>query len=240
MKRQTDRIVKAMLLGMALLVIPLGPVAPTASAPNGQIVIRGAASGSTLQVSVSGKLIVVRGFLAPRRQDGCQRINGRLGALCPIEGASSMVIVMGPSGDFVEIQRKLPFPLTVYLGGGSDKLIANGERDTCYPGGARRNRCVLGAGNDVCITGNRNSDCVGGPGRDYCEHGHGSDGCWGGPGDDVCVMGSGQDGCHGEAGDDRLYGGPSPDQLYGGPGRDYCDGGRGIGKSHTCETGPGH
>jgi Ca2+-binding RTX toxin-like protein len=213
---------------------------PTPAAPQGQIVVRGAASGSHLRVTVSGEGIVVDGYMAAGGQRGCRFTRGRNGAVCPLDGVASMTIVMGPSGDMVEILEKLPVPLTLYLGGGPDKAIANGERDTCYPGGARRNRCVLGPGDDICVTGNRNSDCVGGAGDDYCEHGNGSDGCWGGPGDDVCVMGSGEDGCHGDAGDDRLYGGPNPDQLYGGPGRDLCDGGPGVGKSHTCETGPGH
>jgi len=213
---------------------------PATASPQETIVIRGAKSGSTLKLSVRGNRLVVDGFMAARRSPGCRRSNGRHGAICSLAGAGAIEIRMGPSGDFVEILEKLPVPVIAHLGDGSDKLIANGERDTCYPGGARRNRCVLGAGNDICITGNANSDCVGGPGRDYCKHGGGSDGCWGGPGDDVCVMSSGQDGCHGDGGDDRLYGGPSPDQLYGGAGRDFCDGGRGIGKSHACEMGPRH
>jgi Ca2+-binding RTX toxin-like protein len=210
----------------------------TAWAP-GTIVIFGAPTGSTLHLTVSGDDIVADGYLAPGRHIGCQVTRPRLRAVCDLQGVTSAELVMGPSGDMVEVLEKLPVPLTIRLGAGSDKVIANGERDTCYPGAARRNRCTLGAGNDVCITGNRNSDCVGGPGRDYCRHGNGSDGCWGGPGADVCVMGPGQDGCHGNAGNDRLFGGRNPDRLYGGPGLDYCDGGRGVGRSHTCERGPG-
>ena len=48
---------------------------------------------------------------------------------------------MGPSSDKVEVLDRLPIPLTVYLGAGSDKLIGNGEPDTCYPEGTKRNRC---------------------------------------------------------------------------------------------------
>jgi hypothetical protein len=203
-------------------------------------VIRGAESGSTLRLWVKGRRIVVDGRMAARLSAGCRRGGNRHRATCSLVGVSGVEIRMGPSGDLVEILEKLPVPATIYLGGGSDKAIANGERDTCYPGGARRNRCVLGAGNDICVTGDRNSDCVGGPGRDFCKHGKGSDGCWGGPGADTCVMGPGMDGCHGNGGDDRLYGGASRDRLYGGPGRDFCDGGRGLGKSQVCETGPRH
>jgi Ca2+-binding RTX toxin-like protein len=217
----------------AFLVLPKG------ASPAGTIVIRGADSGSTLEIGVSGGRLQVDGYLAPGAQQGCRVTRPRIEASCPLGGVGSIVVKMGSSGDFLRVTEKLPVPLTIYLGGGSDKAIANGEPDTCYPGGAKRNRCTLGGGDDTCITGNRNSDCVGGPGADYCEHGRGSDGCWGGPGDDVCVMNAGQDGCHGDAGNDRLYGGPSPDQLYGGEGNDFCDGGRGVGKSHTCERGPG-
>jgi Ca2+-binding RTX toxin-like protein len=210
---------------------------PAVATPASTIVIHGAHSGATLTLSTKGNKIVVKGNLAERHQSGCRFVRGHRVAVCTSR-ASAIEIRMGNSGDFVRVKERLPVPLTIHLGGGSDKFIGHGERDTCFPGGARRNRCIGGGGNDTCITGPRNSDCVGGPGNDYCRHGTGSDGCWGGPGNDVCVMGPGQDGCHGEGGNDRLYGGAQPDQLYGGPGRDFCDGQRGWGKSHTCDAGP--
>jgi Ca2+-binding RTX toxin-like protein len=157
-----------------------------------------------------------------------------------LRGASGVEVTTGRSGDLVNVAKKLPVPLTVYLGAGSDKFVGSGEADTCYPQGARRNRCVGKGGNDVCVTGQRNSDCVGGRGNDYCHTGRGSDGCWGGPGRDVCFMGPGEDGCHGGGGRDRLFGGPGADQLYGGPGRDFCDGLPGLGRSHACSRGPRH
>jgi Ca2+-binding RTX toxin-like protein len=211
---------------------------PSVAAPAEQIVIYGANNGSTLTVSVKGGHIVVKGNMAHRAPRGCHFTKGHQRAVCSATRASGMEIDMGPSGDFVRIADRLPFALTVHLGAGSDKFIGNGERDTCYSEGSRRNRCVGGPNNDICITGNKNSDCVGGPGDDYCHHGDGSDGCWGGPGNDICIMGGGEDGCHGEGGNDRLYGGPQPDQLYGGQGDDYCNGGPGWGKSHQCNFGP--
>jgi len=211
---------------------------PAAATPAGQIVIFGADSGSHLTLSTQGDRIVVSGFMGSTPPQGCHLSRNGMEAICPTAGAGSIELAMGPSGDFVEVADPLPVPLTIYLGDGSDKFIGNDEVDTCYPGGARRNRCTGGAGDDVCITGPRNSDCVGGLGDDYCRHGTGSDGCWGGPGDDVCVMGPGQDGCHGEGGNDHLYGGSDPDRLYGGTGYDFCDGGPGWGKSETCDVGP--
>lgn len=219
------------LAAIALLAIP------GAATPTERIVVHGAAAGSHLKLSTKGSRIVVEGLMAHARPQGC-RTRGRTVAVCSTRGASAIEINMGPSGDMVEVLDRMPFPLTVHLGSGEDKFIGNAEKDICFPEGTRRNRCIGGGGNDVCITGSRNSDCVGGTGNDYCRHGGGSDGCWGGPGDDVCIMGPGQDGCHGEAGNDRLYGGADPDQLYGGRGHDYCDGGPGWGKSHTCDAGP--
>lgn len=210
----------------------------SAAAPGGGIVIRGAESGSHLRLTISGSRLLVNGHLAGARPLGCRLTGGHSAAACGLAEAGSVVVVMGRSGDKVEVLDPLPVPLTAYLGAGSDKLIGNAERDTCFPQGTRRNRCVGGPGNDVCIAGQRNTDCVGGPGNDYCRMRNGSDGCWGGPGRDVCVMGRGHDGCHGEGGNDRLYGGPASDQLYGGRGFDYCDGGRGWGRSHECESGP--
>jgi Ca2+-binding RTX toxin-like protein len=211
---------------------------PAGASPAGETVVRGAASGSHLKLSLAGGDLVVHGWMAPKAGAGCRLTHHRNLAVCRLRGAGGVEVDMGPSGDFVEVEERLPVPLTIHLGDGSDKFIGNGERDTCYSEGARRNRCVGGPGDDVCITGQQNSDCVGGAGDDYCKHGAGSDGCWGGPGDDVCVMGPGQDGCHGEEGRDELYGGPSADQLYGGGGYDRCDGRPGWGRSHDCEAGP--
>jgi Ca2+-binding RTX toxin-like protein len=204
------------------------------------IVIRAAASGSHLRLTVSGSQLLVNGRLAEARPADCRRGRGHAATTCGLADASGITVETGPAEDKVEVLDPLPVPLTVYLGSGSDKFIGNAEPDTCYPQGTARNRCVGGGGNDVCIAAPVNTDCVGGPGNDYCRMSDGSDGCWGGPGRDECVMGGGQDGCHGEGGDDRLFGGSSSDQLYGGEGFDYCDGGPGVGRSHECEAGPGH
>lgn len=213
---------------------------PAAASPAGQIVVYGSPRGSTLTLSTRGSKIIVKGRMAHRRPIGCHLKHHRLVAICPTRNASRIEVDMGPSGDFVKVAERLPLTLTVHLGAGSDKFIGNGERDVCYGEGSRRNRCVGGPGNDVCISGPRNSDCVGGAGNDFCRTSTGSDGCWGGLGNDTCVMGPGEDGCHGGPGNDRLYGGRNPDQLYGGPGDDYCNGGPGIGKSHDCNFGPRH
>ncbi|HKB50583.1 MAG TPA: calcium-binding protein [Solirubrobacterales bacterium] len=209
----------------------------TAASPQGEVVVRGAASGTHLELSMRGNNLIVTGWMAHTPGAGC-RLPRRNLAVCGLAGVGVIEVDMGPSGDMVEVLEALPVPLIVHLGDGSDKFIGNGEPDTCYSEGARRNRCVGGGGNDICITGNQNSDCVGGDGNDYCQTGAGSDGCWGGPGNDICRMGAGQDGCHGEGGNDELYGGPSSDQLYGGPNYDHCDGLPGWGRSHECEAGP--
>lgn len=210
----------------------------TTASPQGEIVVHGIASGSHLELTVSHGDLVVEGWTIPSADGGCRFERNGDRAVCPLDHAGSVEVDMGPSADIVEVLDRLPIPLTVHLGDGSDKFIGNGEPDTCYSEGAVRNRCIGGAGDDVCITGRRNSDCIGNAGDDYCQTGAGSDGCWGGAGDDVCRMGRGRDGCHGEAGDDQLYGGPGADQLYGGPSYDHCDGLPGWGRSHECEAGP--
>jgi Ca2+-binding RTX toxin-like protein len=230
--------------GRRFLVVLLATLAllaaPSTATTAGEIVVYGSSSGSTLTLTTRGESIVVKGRMAHRPPRGCRFTRGHRTAVCRTNGVSAIELQMGPSGDFVKVEDRMPFALTIHLGDGSDKFIGNGERDTCYSEGARRNRCVGGGGNDVCITGPRNSDCVGDGGDDYCRTGSGSDGCWGGPGNDVCYMGPGEDGCHGEGGNDELYGGADPDQLYGGSGYNYCDGGPGVGKSHECSAGPRH
>jgi Ca2+-binding RTX toxin-like protein len=225
---------------LAVVLVALAAlVAPTAASTAGQIVVYGAASGSHLDITKSNGKLEVHGFMAKLAPKGCHLVN-RMNAVCRLSGADRVEVQMGEHGDFVRVDNGLPVPLTVHLGGGSDKFIGNSENDTCYSEGARRNRCVGGPGRDICWTGEKNSDCVGGAGNDYCHTGAGSDGCWGGPGNDICIMGPGQDGCHGEGGNDRLYGGRGADQLYGGSGHNYCDGLPGWGKSHECVAGPGH
>jgi Ca2+-binding RTX toxin-like protein len=227
------------ILLIALALIALLAV-PTGASTAGQIVIYGSPSGSHLTLTTAGGNIVVKGFMASNHPKGCHLAVNQMRAVCPVSGASMIEIDMGPANDMVEVADPMPLPITAYLGGGSDKMIGNDEVDNCYSQGARRNRCIGGGGNDVCITGVQNSDCVGDAGNDYCETQNGSDGCWGGDGNDVCRMGPGMDGCHGEGGNDRLYGGANPDQLYGGAGYDYCDGGPGRGQSHSCDAGPQH
>lgn len=207
-----------------------------AASPQGQVVVRGSESGSHLKLSVRGNSLIVEGWMAGA-SSGC-RLAHRDFAVCPLDDAGAIELEMGASGDRVEVLEPLPLALTIHLGDGSDKFIGNDERDTCYPEGSVRNRCIGGGGDDVCVTGQQNSDCVGDGGDDYCQTGAGSDGCWGGPGDDICRMGPGQDGCHGEGGRDELFGGASADQLYGGEGFDACDGLPGWGRSHECESGP--
>jgi Ca2+-binding RTX toxin-like protein len=224
----------------AILAVMVLLIAPARSSPEGWIVLYGAETGSRLELSTNGSDIVADGYMSARPPVGCRLDRNRLHAVCPIGEAEGFEVVMGPSGDFVRVLAPMPLPLVIHLGAGEDKFIGNSEEDTCYGEATRRNRCVGGPGNDVCITGPKASDCVGGPGDDYCKHSTGSDGCWGGPGNDICLMGPGEDGCHGEGGDDRLFGGPGTDQLYGGSGSDYCDGGPGIGRSQQCESGPGH
>jgi Ca2+-binding RTX toxin-like protein len=226
------------LIATALLLAAIFPGTPAGrAAGDGEIVLHGASSGSHLRLAVNGSRLLVDGYLSGAPTPGCQA-QGPGELSCALAGAASVVVQMGPADDKVEVLDPLPVPLTAYLGDGSDKLIGNDEADTCYPQGARRNRCSGEGGDGVCLAGPDNTDCVGGSGDDYCKTRDGSDGCWGGPGSDVCEMGAGEDGCHGEAGADRLLGGPGSDQLYGGPGRDYCEGGPGIGRSHECETGP--
>jgi Ca2+-binding RTX toxin-like protein len=212
-------------------------VAASTATTEGRIVIHGAEAGTHLRLSVIGGDLLVTGPMA-EATEGCELAPGNVAATCALSDAGQVEVDTGPANDKVEVLNKLPVPLVAYLGDGSDKLIGNGEPDSCHPQGTPRNRCIGNGGNDICIGAPVNTDCVGGPGNDYCRTSDGSDGCWGGPGNDFCSMGAGQDGCHGEAGDDRLYGGPGNDQLYGGEGSDLCDGEEGQGKARECELKP--
>jgi RTX calcium-binding nonapeptide repeat (4 copies) len=229
---------RKLLLFSAVAALPFLLTGGSVAAPESGIVIRAAASGSHLRLTVENSHLLVNGHLARSTPTGCRLTRGYSAAACRLSEAGSVIVEMGAANDKVTVVDPLPVPLIAYLGAGSDKLIGNAEPDTCYAQGTRRNRCIGNGGDDVCIAGPENTDCVGGPGDDYCKTSGGSDGCWGGPGRDTCVMGSGQDGCHGDAGDDRLFGGSGGDRLYGGRGFDYCDGAPGLGRQQACEEGP--
>lgn len=218
------------LAAAALLLLLLA----SSATPEDRVVIRGAASGTHLRLSVSGSSLFVTGPMSDATE-GCRFTRGHGAATCSLTNVGAIEVDTGPNDDKVEVLGRLPVPLTAYLGSGSDKFIGGAEPDTCYPQGTPRNRCIGEGGDDICISAPINTDCVGGGGDDYCKTSDGSDGCWGGPGDDICIMGAGEDGCHGEGGDDRLYGGPDGDQLYGGDGSDHCvvEGGR----TRECESG---
>src|ERR1044072_4898322 len=149
---------------LAAVAARLLALAPPSASPQGEVVVRGAASGSHLKLSVDGGKLIVRGWMARQAGGGCRLAHHRNLAVCGLRGAGGIEVDMGPSGDFVEVEDRLPVPLTIHLGDGSDKFIGNGEPDTCYSEGARRNRCIGGAGDDVCITGETEHDCVRGAG----------------------------------------------------------------------------
>src|SRR5829696_594803 len=104
---------------------------PAAATPASTIVIYGAQSGTTLTLGTKGDKIVVKGNMAERHQPGCRFVRGHRVAVCTGR-ANAIEIRMGNSGDFVRVKERLPVPLTIYLGGGSDKFIGGGERDTCF------------------------------------------------------------------------------------------------------------
>ena len=217
-KRMGRLALAAAVVTVALLVVP------TIASPESQIVIRGAEHSSHLRLTVSGNDLLVHGYMYPGQPAGCRYAEDAAHVACPLDGVGSVEVDMGPGNDKVDVLDPLPIPLTVYLGDGSDGFHGNNESDTCYSQGAKKNRCLTGAGDDVCVTGQRNSDCFMGAGDDVCMHGAGSDACWGDAGNDVCYMGPGMDGCHGGTGNDRLYGGGDSDRLFGGPGNDLSRG----------------
>jgi len=174
-------------LATALLLVLGGSTATTQE----RIVIHGADSGSHLRLSMSGGKLVVEGWMARSTPRGCHFTRYRQIAVCSLRRAGAIELRMGPKGDFVEVLDRLPVPLTAHLGDGSDKFIGNGEPDTCYPEGARRDGCWGGPGRDICIMGPGQDGCHGEGGRDYL---------YGGPGADKLYGGSDRDHCDGTPG----------------------------------------
>ncbi len=133
-------------------------------------------------------------------------------------------------------------------GGGNDVCISGAGSDGCYlgpgndacKGGAGEDKCLGEVGNDLLRGGSGSDHLSGGPGNDRVYGEADSDKLYGDTGNDYVNGGSSPDKAYGGPGNDHLLGGPSPDKLYGEAGKDYCNGGPGVGKSESCESGPGH
>ena len=104
------------LTALALLLV----LTPSVATPAGKIVIYGAHSGSTLTLSMEGGKIVVEGNMAHQEPHGCRFTDGRRVAVCSTRRVDSIEIQMSPAHDFVRVAEQMPFPLSVYLGDGSD------------------------------------------------------------------------------------------------------------------------
>lgn len=100
--------------------------------------------------------------------------------------------------------------VTIYGGGGSDRIIAT---DLHVPA--------------IVFGGNGHDLLVGGHGSDQMDGGDGVDRVWGGPGDDILIGGDGDDFLYGIDGDDILVGSAGDDVLEGGAGRDILIGNTG-------------
>ncbi len=107
--------------------------------------------------------------------------------------------------------------LSLYGGGGDDKLI----------GGARADVLVGGPGRD---------SIGGGKGRDVIDGGKGGDVLAGAAKADDLSGRRGRDRLLGQKGRDGLVGGPGRDRLVGGPGKDHCNGGPGHDVLIGCEV----
>src|SRR4051794_33858902 len=115
---------------------------PGSATTAGKIVIFGSDKGSTLTLHKKHGKIIVRGRMAHRHPRGCHFRRGHRVAVCQERHKQVIEIKMGRRGALVRIAEKMPMPVVVYPGPGSDKFVGNGGRDVCSPGGARRNRCV--------------------------------------------------------------------------------------------------
>src|SRR3954452_19140930 len=109
-----NRTATTLALAAALVLSLLSSSATSTS----QIVLHGAASGSTLRLSVHGPRLVAKGLMAHAHPAGCRFKRFRRIAVCRLSGAGAIEVDMGPSGDFVKVEDRLPLPLTVHLGGG--------------------------------------------------------------------------------------------------------------------------
>src|SRR3954454_718349 len=143
--------------GRRLLVGALAVVAllaiPSVATPVSKIVIFGSHSGSTLRLHPRGhNKIVVKGNMAHHHPRGCHFTQGHSKAVCSTRGVGAIEVKMGPHGDKVKVTKRLPLPLVVHLGRGSDKFVGKGERDICFSEGSRRNRCIGNGNNNARST----------------------------------------------------------------------------------------
>ncbi len=103
-------------------------------------------------------------------------------------------------------------------GGGNDALFGKGGKDELH-GGTGKDRLKGNAGNDRLYGDGGKDKLFGNDGKDLLEGGHKGD---------LLRGGSGKDKLFGQNGNDRLFGDSGRDRLDGGTGNDQLTGGRGA------------
>jgi Ca2+-binding RTX toxin-like protein len=224
----------------ALLALPAGARAATASASGDTLTVDAAADLAPVSITVAYSngapptdpagygVIVSRGALAVG--PGCEK-RTLTGAACA--GQFSVVHIVGGSGggdyrvdDTGTNAHLSPLRHVLFNGGpGRDTL------DTSCDTGTVRIQCrfdvnaALGAGDVDTFVGGPNADRVdGGPGPDSINGNGGNDVLRGGANDDSIDGGPGDDTLGGDDGNDGIKGGDGNDLIQGGPRDDFLEG----------------
>src|SRR3954467_13084567 len=117
MRRSWQGGVRTGLMGGAISA-PLFFGAPKNASPAARLVVHGPHRGSTVRLKVRRGHLVVKG-LWTRREEGCHFPRHHKIAVRPLGGVSSIALNMGPQGDRVLVEDRLPVSLTVSLGPGA-------------------------------------------------------------------------------------------------------------------------
>src|SRR6185437_3996358 len=78
----------------AVLLLAFGSAS---ASPQGEVVVRGAASGSHLKLSLANGNLVVHGWMAPEAGAGCRLTHHRNLAVCRLRNVGGVEVDMGPS-----------------------------------------------------------------------------------------------------------------------------------------------
>lgn len=215
LKPLTPRAIVALLVGWAMLTLPVAPVGAQELECDG--------SPATL-IGTEGDDVLVG-------TDEYDVILG-LGGNDIIRGGDGFNIICAGDGDDVVYGGATAH---IYGGPGNDKLVGGALADRLYGeegdddirGGGGEDRILGQSGDDILRGGKDNDLILAGAGKNRTYGGKGNDMIFGGGGRDFISGGPDSDDMYGGAGNDTIRGGTDLDALYGGDGNDILNGGAG-------------
>ena len=207
----------------ALLALPAGAGAVTASVSGERLMLSGGPEDNDVKIRIAGEphSVSVTDTAGVTAGAGCDA-ESPTSALCGDSSTTALVAGLGDgTNSFAGNSGASRWPHLTSIG-----VVGGAGKDTIGPDTLDGAPWTVdgGAGDDTITASNENDTLGGGEGNDDINGEPGNDNLFGGPGDDTLFGNTGADKLYGEEGSDKLDGSDGGDLVDGGPGTDQLQG----------------